>query len=581
MQDIDSSTWSLMKRLVGDYLSPYWGKLIAAIFFMILASLMLAGLALLMEPVFDDVFTQTRRDLILPLSFAVFSCFLISGIASYFQTLLMNVIGVSIIADVQKELFSSFLDLDLKFFHANPSGQLVSRVINDVMVMRNAVVDALTGIGKSLITLILLVGVMFYQDWRLASIVFFAFPFAAVFVIWIGKKLRKISKNLQGQTAFLNGMLTQIFQGIRQVQAHGMESFEKERAGGAIEKVRNLSIKGIKYGSLSTPFNELLVGLAVGGVIIYGGNRVLLGELTVGELTSFIAAFSLAYQPMKKLAKLNNTLQTGLGASVRVFEMLDMQSEIKEDKDNAVKLDAAKPEIIFDGVTFSYGEDDGYALKDVSMTFPSGKVTALVGPSGSGKTTALNMIPRFYDAVSGEVLIDGINIKELTIKSLRDHIALVSQDITIFDDTVKANIAYGRPDISDDDIKRAAKAAHAEKFIKALPEGYETRLGEHGAKLSGGQRQRIAIARAILKDAPILLLDEATSALDNESEKAVQEALKTLQKGRTTVVIAHRLSTIQSADQIITLDNGKISEKGKHEELLSNNGLYARLYSAV
>lgn len=586
MQSFEVPTSFLIKRLVRSYLRPYAGKLGAAIFFMVLASLMMAALAMLMEPVFDKVLTQTRKDLIWPLSLAVFACFTISGTASYFQTMLMNTIGISIVADVQKDLFSRFIGLDLAFFHRNPSGQLVSRVINDVNVMRHAVAEALTGIGKSFLTLILLVGVMFYQDWKLAGMVFFAFPFAALFVTWVGRRIRKISRNMQGEMASLSDILVQVFQGIRQVQAYGMEAFERERMGQAVNSVRDLTIKAIRYGSLSTPFNEVLVGGAVGGVIVYGGHQVLAGHLTVGELTSFITAFSLAYQPMKKLAKLNNTLQTGLGAAIRVFEMLDETTGIMDRKGAAV-LQANKPEIIFENVSFGYEDVDehhtekSYALKDISITIPAGKVTALVGPSGSGKTTAMNMIPRFYDAKSGRILVNGTDVRDVTLDSLRRHIALVSQDITIFDDSVKANIAYGRQDASDEEVIDAAKAAFADDFIRELPEGYETRLGEHGAKISGGQKQRIAIARAILRDAPILLLDEATSALDNESERAVQTALKALQEGRTTIVIAHRLSTIQEADQIIALDCGKIAETGNHTELLGQGGLYARMHGLI
>lgn len=574
-----SSTWSLIKRLVRNYLKPYLKELGLALLFMLLASSMIALFAKLVEPVFDHILVNTRRDLIIPLSIGVFACFFTSGIATYIHTILMNRIGQSIVADIQRELFSRFLDLDLKFFHDNPSGELVARVVNDVNVMRNAVTNGVTGFGKSLLTLVMLVGLMFVQDARLASIVVLVFPFAALFVAWVGRRIRKISKNTQAQVGSLTSALTQIFQGIRQVKAYNMEDFEREQAGKSIVRVRSLVIKAVRVGNLSTPFNELLVGIAIGGVIIYGGNKVLSGVLTVGELTSFIAAFALAYEPMKRLAKLNNTLQMGLGAAERVFEMLDLQPTIF-DKDGAIELDVKKPSITFDHVSFSYGEGQESALRDVSFTIPAGKVTALVGPSGSGKTTAMNLIPRFYDVGAGAVLIAGKDVRDLTLKSLRRHISLVSQDITIFNATARENIVYGRPGASEEEIINAAKAAAAHDFIMELPEGYDTQLGEQGVKLSGGQRQRIAIARAMLHDAPVLLLDEATSALDTESEKAIQAALEKLQKGRTTLVIAHRLSTIQSADQIIAFDQGRIAESGKHQELLAREGLYARMHRA-
>jgi subfamily B ATP-binding cassette protein MsbA len=301
--------------------------------------------------------------------------------------------------------------------------------------------------------------------------------------------------------------------------------------------------------------------------------------LTAGELMSFIAAFSLSYEPLKKLAKLNNSMQMGLGAGERILDMLDRTPEIK-DVDGAVPLHSENPSITFENVVFGYSDDERNALDDVSFDLPAGKVTALVGASGSGKTTALNMVPRFYDPVSGQIAIDGKNLRDFTLESLRKHIALVSQDVTIFDDTARANIAYGKPDATEQEIILAAKAAAAHDFINDMPQGYDTILGEHGTKLSGGQRQRIAIARAILRNAPILLLDEATSALDNESEKAIQSSLAELQKGRTVLVIAHRLSTVQGADQIIVLDQGKIAEQGNHEELMKVNKLYARMYRA-
>ncbi len=575
---IDSSTRSLLKRLVRDYLRPYYRLLAWAIFFMVLSSAMTAAFAKLVEPILDEVLVKGRESMILPVGLSVFLVFLVSGWATYIHTLQMNKIGQSIVADIQRDLFGRFMGLDLRFFHDNPSGELVSRIVNDVNILRGTVSDGLTGIGKSLLTLVLLVGLMFWQDTHLTILVFVIFPVTAYVVGKVGRKLRKISVTTQVETATMMYTLGQIFQGIRQVKAYGMESYESARAGKVIDRVRNLSIKATRVGTLVTPLNEALLGLALMSVIMYGGYQVTSGAMTAGELMSFITAFALAYEPIKRLSKLYNTIQQGMGAADRIFEMMDRQAAI-QDIPTAQMLSVTQPEIAFEDVSFEYGDGD-QALRHVSFKIPAGKMTALVGPSGAGKTTIINLIPRFYDVTGGSIKIDGVDIRHATVESLRRNIAFVSQDITIFDDTVRANIAYGREGATEDEIVSAARSAAAHDFIMTLPDGYNTVLGEDGVKLSGGQRQRISIARAVLRNAPILLLDEATSALDNESERLIQASLNELQKGRTTLVIAHRLSTVQHADQIIVLDGGQVAETGQHGALLQSNGLYARMHAA-
>ncbi len=575
-----NNTMVMVKRLVREYLAPYAGQLVLAIFFMLIAASMTAAFATIIEPVMDKVLVAGDKAAVWGLGFGIFIIFVVRGGAGYLETILMNKIGQSIVANIQNQMFGKFLDLDLKFFHQNPSGQLISRVVNDVNALRTAVTSCLTGIGKSLITLVLLVGVMFYQDWVLALATLTIFPLAAVFVAKIGKKLRRMSGDIQEGQASLSDRLSQIFQGIRLVKAYGMEDHERQMAGKSIEGVKRLLIKAVRTASLSGPFNETLVGFVVFGIIVYGGFQVAAGETTAGELLSFITAFSMSYEPMKKLARLNNTLQMGLGATERVFDMLDQNPEVAN-SDNAQDIEVTQPKIELKNVSFAYESDDKKkALNNVSIEIPAGKVTALVGRSGSGKTTIMNLIPRFFDANSGEVVIGDHNIKDFTLASLRKNIALVSQDITIFDDTVWANIGYGREGAYKDEIIKAAIDAEADAFIRELPHSYDTRLGEDGVKLSGGQRQRISIARAMLRDAPILLLDEATSALDNESERAIQETLSVLQKGRTTLVIAHRLSTVQQADQIIVMNEGQVAEQGSHEKLIANDDIYARMHSA-
>lgn len=578
-QNTKTPTMILVRRILKDYVSAHSGSVALATFFMLLAAGLTAGFAAMIEPVIDDVLTAGNLDRVWMLGAAVLAIFILRGVATYEHTIIMNRVGQTIVGKIQHDLFSRFLGLDLVFFHNNPSGQLISRVVNDVNVMRGAVTDGITGIGKNLLTLIFLVAVMFYQDWFLSCLAFLIFPFTAVFVAWVGRRLRKMSGRIQEDMARLSDMLSQVFQGIRLVKAYGMEDHERERTGQAITRVRELTIKSVRVNNLSTPVNETLVGIVVFAIIVYGGYSVAQGESTAGELLSFITAFSMSYEPMKRLAKLNSSFQMGLGAADRVFAMMDQQPQVREIPEAKHPI-YTHPDITFEAVEFNYTTEEKKALNGVSFTIPGGTVTALVGPSGSGKTTIMNLIPRFFDPTGGRILIGNDDLRTLSIAALRHNIALVSQDITIFDDTVWANIGYGRKGAYQDEIIKAAIAAEADDFIRRLPQGYDTRLGEEGLKLSGGQRQRIAIARAVLRNAPVLLLDEATSALDNEAERAIQRTLSELQKGRTTLVIAHRLSTVQNADQIIVLEEGKIAERGQHQDLLERDGVYARIYGA-
>ena len=577
------ATTKLLKRIIHQYVGPYWGLLGLAFICMLIAAATTAAIAQLMQPILDQVMNGKETDMILPIATAFLATFTIRGFSSYGVTILMNKISNMVIGDIQKDLFNHFLNLDLGFFHKNPSGQLMSIIVNDVNILRGTISETLMGLGKSLLTLIFLIGVMFYQNITLALIAIFIFPIAALFVAYLGRKIRKISRGLQENVASLSDHLSKIFQGIRVVKAYNREEYEKSRAAEEITRVRKLNIKAVRIGALSTPVNEVMVGIVLFGLIIYGGYQAADGAMTAGQLGAFLTAFIMAYEPMKKLARLNNTIQTGLGAAERIFEHMDLKTAIDQSKSTKT-LSSKNPNIIFKNVNFQYEGAETPALSGINFTAKNGQVTALVGPSGGGKTTVLNLIPRFYDSTAGDIKIAGKPIRDYTIHSLRAHIALVSQDITIFDGTIAENIAYGRLEetggAGQDDIIKAAKAVAAHDFITKMPEGYDTQVGEDGVKLSGGQRQRISIARAILKDAPILLLDEATSALDNESEKLVQQALQKLQHGRTTLVIAHRLSTIQNADQILVLEQGKILEQGTHKDLIKAKKLYAKMHKA-
>jgi subfamily B ATP-binding cassette protein MsbA len=418
---------------------------------------------------------------------------------------------------------------------------------------------------------------MFYQDWLLALISFFAFPLAIRPIVAIGRRIRRVAASTQAEIGQFTTLLSQTFQGARHVKAYGMEEYEKRRAAGLIERLFALIDRNTRTRSRASPIMETLGGMAIAVVILYGGHQVISGGRTPGALFSFITALLLAYQPLKSLANLNASLQEGVAAAQRIFEILDLDPTIR-DMPAARPLHVAGGEIRFDNIRFGY-IPGVLAIDGISLTIPAGRTVALVGPSGAGKSTLLNLIPRFFDVAAGSIAIDGQDIRSVTLASLRGAIALVAQEVSLFDDTVRANIAYGRFGASPAEIEQAARAAAADAFIRELPQGYDTLVGEHGVRLSGGQRQRIAIARAMLKNAPILLLDEATAALDSEAERQVQHALSTLIRGRTTLVIAHRLSTIQSADLICVINRGQITETGRHAELLAQRGLYARLYA--
>jgi subfamily B ATP-binding cassette protein MsbA len=417
---------------------------------------------------------------------------------------------------------------------------------------------------------------MFYEDWMLALASFFAFPLAIQPIAKIGRRMRRVSANTQIEAGLITTLLNQTFQGARHVKAYGMEAYEEGRAATLFERMFRLIDRANRTRARASPLMEALGGAAIAVVILYGGYQVIDGSRTPGAFFTFITALLLAYQPLKSLANLNASLQEGLAAAQRLFEVLDIEPDIR-DVPGARPLRVSGGEIRLEDVRFGY-QPPAVALDGISLTVPAGSTVALVGPSGAGKTTVLNLIPRFYEVASGRIAIDGQDVRDVTLASLRGALALVAQEASLFDDTVRANIAYGRLDAGDAEIAAAAAAAGADRFIDELPQGYDTLVGEHGMRLSGGQRQRLAIARAMLKNAPILLLDEATSALDNESERQVQAALRRLMRGRTTLVIAHRLSTITGADLICVMDRGRIVESGKHAQLLARGGLYARLY---
>ena len=566
-----------MRRLLRESVRPYRGWLVLALLCMAVMATATAMTAWLMKPVVNDVFFAANSDMLWIVGGAVMAAFVVKGLANYAQATLMAYVGLHIVADNQNRLYAHLSRLDLSFFHANPTGKLISRFTYDINLMRGAVSNVLTSLGKDLLSVVGLVTVMFIQDWPLAAISFFAFPLAVFPIVRLGRRVRAVTADTQEEMGQLTTMLEQTFQGIRVVKAYGMEEYEKGRMSEIVKRIVGLAFRAARIRALSSPIMETLGGAAVAIVIIYGGFRVIGGQTDPGAFFSFLTALLLAYEPMKKLAMLNANLQEGLAGAQRLFNLLDVEPGIHE-KPAARPLSVSAGGIRLEDVSFAY-EPGRPALNGVTMEVPAGKTVALVGPSGAGKSTILNLIPRFYDVAAGRVLIDGADVRDVTLASLYANIALVSQEIILFDDTVRANIAYGRAGAGDAEVIAAARNAAADAFIRALPQGYDTMVGEQGVKLSGGQRQRLAIARATLKNAPILLLDEATSALDTESERQVQAALGELMRGRTTVVIAHRLSTVVDADLIHVVEAGRIVESGSHAELLAQGGAYARLYA--
>ena len=566
-----------LKRLFNEYTKKYIKKIAIAVFFSLLVAASTSSIAWLLDPAIDKIFIQKDQSLLIIIPFLIIIAFTTKGVSLYLAKVIMINVGEDIKKKLQFDMLNTLISADTQSIDEKHTGKFISNLTYDVLHITNLLSNGILNLFKDSLTLIGLLTVMFLQNWKLSLIAIILIPIASTAARSVGKRMGKVTTEAQEKSSFLTKYLVELFKNHRLTKIFQKEKYESNRADNYLNQLKE---KNKKIGHVIvriSPIMEVLTGVMIAILIFYSGKLIAVGELSVNNFFSFLAAMMLAYQPVRSLSTLNVILNQGLSAASRILSVIDTKKLINN-PDNAKEINVEKANIKFKDVMFSYNKSDGEVLKNVNLEFEGGQMTSLVGHSGSGKSTILNLIPRFYDCESGDISVDDQSIYDVTLHSLRKNISLVSQETTLFDDTIKNNIKYANLDASDEEIFRAAKLSHCDEFINNLPEKYETLIGEDGVRLSGGEKQRISIARAMLKKSSIILLDEATSSLDSETETKIQDALKILTKDKTTVVIAHRLSTILNSNKIYVIDSGKIIDNGKHEDLLINSKIYKNFH---
>ena len=570
-------TLKTIRRIWKSYASGSTKLLLIALSCNAIVALTTPALPELIRRVIDDIFVNADRSMLTILPLVAISIMLIRAIGTYGANVAINYIGQRIVGSLQKDLYRSILNSDLSYINSIHSARFISSFTADSSKLRETMSSVVVNLSRNILMVVGLVGYLFYVDAMLATIFFIVIPPAAIGLKFLGKKLRKAIRMSLEEIGALSALVSETLKGIRIIKAYGKEQMHVIKASEVIDKVVNFSMKGVRARSASAPIMEIVTGVAIACIIYYAGNKSLDGLMTVGSFMAFTTAAGLLYDPLKAVANLQAMLQEGVAASQRLFPILDNKPKI-QDKKNLKKPEIFSGSINFENVSFSYSENDKDVLKNISIKIKSGQTVALVGPSGAGKSSLLNLVPRFYDVSSGKVEINDVDIKDLSLADVRSSSALVSQDTLIFDLSIRDNIIFGNDNVSEKTFQNVCEDSLVDEFVKDLPDGYETIAGESGVRISGGQKQRIAIARAMIKNAPILLLDEATSSLDSDSEKKVQIALDKLIKNKTALVIAHRLSTVRNVDKIYVIDKGTVVEEGDHDSLIKNDGLYSFLF---